>query len=165
MSIQGATSLTLQNLTIADNQATCDVCFDAGISNDTGANLTMRNVIFWNNTAGNAFNPWAIQHPAASGSNNLQYPQSRGSGQNDVAAAPGTTFADAILSPLADNGGLTQTMAIPSTSPAVNAGTSTNAPPKGSTRLQPLLLALSISARTNSRPMKFSQTDSIRDFD
>ncbi len=129
MSIQGATSLTLQNLTIADNQATCDVCFDAGISNDTGANLTMRNVTFWNNTAGNAFNPWAIQNPAASGSNNLQYPQSRGSGQNDVAAAPGTTFADAMLSPLADNGGLTQTMAIPSPSSAVNAGTSTNAPP------------------------------------
>jgi hypothetical protein len=115
-------------LTIANNQATCDVCFDAGISNDTGANLTIRNVIFWNNTAGNAYNPWAIQNPAASGSNNLQFPQSRGSGQTDAAAAPGTTFADAMLSPLADNGGLTQTMAIPSTSPAVNAGTSTNAP-------------------------------------
>jgi hypothetical protein len=128
MSIEGATSLTLQNLTIANNHATCDVCFDAGISNDTGANLTVRNVIFWNNTAGNAYNPWAIQNPAASGSNNLQFPQSRGSGQTDAAAAPGTAFADAMLSPLADNGGLTETMAIPSTSPAVNAGTSTNAP-------------------------------------
>ncbi len=128
MSIQGATSLVLQNLTIANNQAPCGGCFDAGISNDTGANLVMRNVIFANNTAGNAFNPWAIQHPAAAGSSNLQWPQSRGSGQNDAAAAPGTTFADPHLLPLADNGGWTQTMALASGSPAINAGTATGAP-------------------------------------
>ena len=128
MSIQTATQLLLQNLTIADNTAPCTVCFDAAISNDTGTHLTMNNVILWNNTAGNAFNPWAIQHPAAAGSNNLQWPQSRGSGQTDAAVAPGTTFADAALQPLADNGGLTQTMALPVGSPAVNAGATSGAP-------------------------------------
>ncbi len=128
MSIQAATSLLLQNMTIADNQATCNVCFDAGIANDTGTHLTMNNVLFWNNTAGNAFNPWAIQHPAAAGNHNMQWPTSRSSGQNEVAFAPATTFADANLQPLADNGGLTQTMALPNPSPALNAGDTTSAP-------------------------------------
>jgi hypothetical protein len=84
-------------------------------------------VIFWNNTGGNAFNPWAMQIPAASGSNNLQWPLSRGSGQTETAAAPGTTFADALLQPLATNGGYTQTMALPTNSPAINAGSATGA--------------------------------------
>jgi hypothetical protein len=128
LSIQSATNLLLQNVTIAGNQATCSVCFDAGISNDTGAHLTMNNVLFWNNIAGNAFNPWAIQHPAAAGTHNLQWPQSRGSGQTDAAAAPGTTFADAQLQPLADNGGFTQTMALLQTSPAVDTGDTASAP-------------------------------------
>ena len=127
MTIQAATSLTLQNLTIANNQAKCSVCFHAGISNDTGANLTMRNVIFSNNTAGNAYNPWAIAHAAANGSNNLQWPSTTGA-QAEAAVAPGTTFADAALSPLAANGGLTETMAIAPTSPAFNTGTSSGAP-------------------------------------
>jgi hypothetical protein len=90
--------------------------------------LTLRNVIFSNNTAGNAFNPWSMRNPATNGSNDLQWPLSRGSGQTDAAAAPGTTFADAKLLPLADNGGPTQTAAIPADSPALNAGTSTGAP-------------------------------------
>ena len=129
MSIQAATHFVLQNVTIANNTAPCSGCFDAGISNDTGANLTINNVLFWNNTAGNAFNPWAIQHPAVAGTNNLQWPRSRGSGQNDAAAAPGTTFADALLHPLADNGGPTQTMGLSSNSPAINAGDVASAPP------------------------------------
>jgi hypothetical protein len=128
MSIQGATSLLLQNLTIANNSSTCGGgCFDGGIANDTSP-LTLRNVIFLNNTGDNAFNPWAIQNPAAAGNKNLQWPQSRGSGQNESAAAPGTTFANALLLPLGANGGLTQTFALPGNSPAVNAGTATGAP-------------------------------------
>ncbi|MDR3389150.1 MAG: choice-of-anchor Q domain-containing protein [Rudaea sp.] len=128
LSIQAATSLTLQNLTIANNSAPCTGCFAAGISNDSSP-LTLRNVIFSNNTGGNIFNPWAMQTPATTGSNNLQWPLSRGSGQSEIAAAPGTTFADALLLPLAANGGYTQTMALPANSPAVNAGTSTGALP------------------------------------
>jgi predicted outer membrane repeat protein len=128
MSIQSATSLLLQNVTIADNQAPCSGCFDAGISNDSGAKLTMNNVLFWNNTAGNAFNPWAIQNAAAAGTHNLQWPQSRGSSESDALAAPGTTFADAQLMPLADNGGFTQTMAIPANSPAVDTADTASAP-------------------------------------
>ncbi|HEY0231615.1 MAG TPA: choice-of-anchor Q domain-containing protein [Dokdonella sp.] len=129
MSIQGATALTLQNLTIARNSAPCDVCFAAGIANDSGAALTLRNVIFQDNTAGNAYNPWAMLHPAAQGGGNLQWPQTRPvSNQQEAAVAPGTTFASANLADAAANGGPTETMAITPGSPAIDAGTSSGAP-------------------------------------
>ena len=129
MSIQSATSLTLENVTIARNTAPCDVCFAAGIANDSGANLTLRNVIFEDNVGGNIYNPWAMLHPAAEGAANLQWPQSRGSGQTESPAAPGTSFASAVLADPADNGGPTETMAISPGSPAIDTGTSTGASP------------------------------------
>jgi hypothetical protein len=128
MSIQAATALTLQNVTIANNLALCDGCFAAGIANDSGAALTLNNVIFENNIGGNVYNPWAILHPAAAGAANLEWPASRADGQNEAAVSPGTTFASAGLADLADNGGPTETMAIAPGSPALDAGTATGAP-------------------------------------
>lgn len=124
MSIQGATAaLTLENLTIAHNRALCSVCFAGGIANDSGAMLTMRNVIFEDNTGGNAYNPWAMLNAAANGAANLQWPQTRPvSGQQEVAVAPGTQFASAGVADPAANGGPTLTMAISTGSPAVDAG-------------------------------------------
>jgi hypothetical protein len=129
MSIAAATALTLENVTIARNTAPCDVCFAAGIANDSGDALTLVNVIFEDNVGGNIYNPWAMLHPAANGAANLQWPQSRGSGQVETAAAPGTTFAATGLADPAFNGGPTETMAIAAGSPAVDAGSSTNALP------------------------------------
>lgn len=130
MSIQGATALTLQNLTIARNSAPCAVCFAAGIANDSGDALTLRNVIFQDNTAGNAYNPWAMLHPAAQGAANLQWPQTLPvSNRQEAAVAPGTTFASADLTDPAANGGPTETMAILPGSPAIDAGTASGAPP------------------------------------
>lgn len=129
MSISNATALTLENVTIARNAAPCDVCFAAGIANDSGAALTLDNVIFEDNVGGNIYNPWAMLHPAAHGAANLQWPQARGSGQTETAVAPGTTFAAAGLADPADNGGPTETMAIGQGSPAIDAGTSNGAPP------------------------------------
>jgi len=130
MSIQGATALTLQNLTIARNSAPCAVCFAAGIANDSGDALTLRNVIFQDNTAGNAYNPWAMLNPAAQGAGNLQWPQTRPvSNQQEAAVAPGTVFASANLADPAANGGPTETMAIAASSPAVDAGSASAAPP------------------------------------
>ncbi|HET9031510.1 MAG TPA: choice-of-anchor Q domain-containing protein [Dokdonella sp.] len=119
----------LQNLTIADNIAQCDVCFAAGISNGSGLAITMRNTVLQNNTAGNAYNPWAMLHPV-SGSNNLQWPQTRpGSGQHEQAVTPGAIFANPQLQAIAANGGLTETMALIAGSPAFDGGTSMGAPP------------------------------------
>jgi len=130
MSISGATALTLQNLTIARNRAPCSVCFAGGIANDSGSALTLRNVIFQDNTGGNAFNPWAMLHAAASGAGNLQWPQTRpgSGGQQEGAVAPGATFASANLGDPAANGGLTETMALPPGSAAIDAGSATGAP-------------------------------------
>jgi len=129
MSISQATALTLENLTIARNTAPCDVCFAAGIANDSGDHLTLRNVIFEDNVGGNIYNPWAMLHPAAQGDANLQWPQSRASGQSETPVAPATTFASSVLGDPALNGGPTETMAIAAASPAVDTGTSTGAPP------------------------------------
>jgi hypothetical protein len=129
MSIAHATALTLENVTIARNSAPCDVCFAAGVANDSGAALTLRNVIFEDNVGGNIYNPWAMLHPAAQGAANLQWPQSRGSGQVETAAAPGTTFVAAGLGDPGDNGGPTETMALLPGSPAIDAGTATGASP------------------------------------
>jgi hypothetical protein len=131
MNLQGSDPLLLQNLTIADNRADCDVCFAGGIANPANAPITLRNTIFLNNSGGNAFNPWAMLNPVANGGNNLQWPQVRpGSfGQTELPVSPGSLFADAQLLPIADNGGPTQTMALPAKSPAVDAGSAMGAPP------------------------------------
>jgi hypothetical protein len=131
MAISGASTLTLQNLTIARNHAPCGVCFAGGIANDSGAALTLRNVIFEGNTGGNAFNPWAMLQPAANGAANLQWPQVRpgSGGQQESAVAPGTTFAAAGVADPAANGGPTITMAIAGDSAARDAGSATGAPP------------------------------------
>lgn len=129
MSIQGASALTLENLSIARNSAPCDVCFAAGIANDSGDALTMRNVVFEDNVAGNPYNPWAMLVPAAHGAANLQWPRLRPvANQQETAVAPGTSFAAAGLGDPAANGGLTQTMAVGADSPAIDAGTSDQAP-------------------------------------
>ncbi|MFO1493690.1 MAG: choice-of-anchor Q domain-containing protein [Lysobacterales bacterium] len=130
MNLQGTAPLLLQNLTIAGNRALCSVCFAGGIANGSNRPITLRNSIFYDNTGGNAFNPWALLNPIQGGSNNLQYPRERpGSfGQQELPVTPDAQFLDALLSPLADNGGPTLTMALQSTSPAINAGTATGAP-------------------------------------
>jgi hypothetical protein len=129
MAIQAATALTLQNVTIAHNAAPCAVCFAAGIANDSGAPLTLRNVLFEDNVGGNAYNPWAMLHPAAAGAGNLQWPQARpAAGQVEAAVAPGTAFAAANLVDPAWNGGPTETMALPPGSPAIDTGSVVGAP-------------------------------------
>lgn len=123
MNLQGSGGIVLQNLTVANNTAVCDVCFVGGINNSNGLPITMRNAVFLNNTGGNAFNPWTLRFPV-SGSNNIQWPQTRpGSNQQEAAVTPGATFADAQLMVIAANGGLTETMALPAGSIAVNNGT------------------------------------------
>lgn len=63
-------------------------------------------------------------HPVG-GSNNLQWPQTRpGSNQSEPQVTAGAVFANAQLLAATMNGGLTETMALPGASPAVDAGTS-----------------------------------------
>ncbi|GAB4443908.1 MAG: choice-of-anchor Q domain-containing protein [Chloroflexi bacterium OHK40] len=97
----------------------------------------VENTIFYNNTADNGPNDWNIQQHCSSeldhDGRSLQFPP-RLTGANffnDVTcfagkSAPGQTsdpqFRDALVQPLADNGGPTRTMAIGLDSPALDAG-------------------------------------------
>lgn len=122
--------VTIQNSSIVDNRADCTVCFAGGISNAANAPLTLRNVLFRNNTGGNAWNPWALLNSPVSGSNNIQWPQVRpgSGGQTELPVTPGSQFADAAVGPPADNGGPTPTLALLPGSAAIDAGTATGAP-------------------------------------
>lgn len=129
MGISATGTLLLQNLTLADNIAECAVCFAGGIANSAGLSITLRNTIFRNNTGGNAFNPWAMLHPV-SGSHTLQWPQTRpgSGGQQEARVTPSGLYADALLGPLGNSGGLTPTLPLLSGSPALDTGTSTGTP-------------------------------------
>jgi uncharacterized repeat protein (TIGR01451 family) len=118
----GASSLTLTNVTIAGNHADW---VGGGIVSGTAA-TTLKNSIVANNTAANGGNPWNIgkncSNLMGNGGGNLQWPTLNPNDGNDHACSPGITFADPRLAPLAANGGLTQTMALLSGSPALNSG-------------------------------------------
>ena len=118
----GASSLTLTNVTIAGNHA--DWVGGGIVSGPAGT--TLKNSIVANNTAANGGNSWNIQkncsNALGNGGGNLQWPTLNPNDGNDHACAAGITFADPRLAPLAANGGLTQTMALLSGSPALNSG-------------------------------------------
>lgn len=131
MHLSASGGVTIQNSTFADNRADCAVCFAGGIANSASAPLILRNVLFRNNTGGNAFNPWTLLNAPVNGSGNIQWPQQRpGSfGQQEAPVTVGALFADIALGLPADNGGPTETLALPAPSPAVDGGISTGAPP------------------------------------
>jgi uncharacterized repeat protein (TIGR01451 family) len=118
----GASSLALTNVTIAGNHA--DWVGGGIVSGPAGT--TLKNSIVANNTAANGGNPWNIQgncsNTLGNGGGNLQWPTLNPNDGNDHACAAGVTFADPRLAPMAPNGGLTQTMALLSGSPALNSG-------------------------------------------
>jgi predicted outer membrane repeat protein len=114
-------NITCVNCTIANNHA----------GNQGGAifgssAMTLRNTLFSNNTAHNDGNNWNIgqtcSNALADGGNNLQYPAGNPNCTSSI------SIADPKLSSLANNGGATQTMALPQNSPAVNAGNPSTCP-------------------------------------
>jgi hypothetical protein len=132
INVSASGGVLIQNVTIADNSAPCDVCFAAGINNANGVPLTLRNVLFRNNIGGNAFNPWTLRISPVSGSHNIQWPQVRPDsfGQQEAPVTAGAIFADVALGAPTNNGGLTETLALPPGAAAVDAGTATGAPPR-----------------------------------
>ncbi len=130
INVSATGGVTIQNATIADNRAECDVCFAGGIANAANAPLALRNVLFRNNTGGNAFNPWTLLRAPVAGSHNIQWPQVRPDsfGQQEQPVTADAVFADVALAPPADNGGPTQTLALPAGAAAIDAGTATDAP-------------------------------------
>ncbi|HTQ04377.1 MAG TPA: choice-of-anchor Q domain-containing protein [Polyangiaceae bacterium] len=116
---------TLTNVTIADNHSTADGQVAGAIFGD---GLTLKNTLIAGNSA--QYSP-GCDGKHASGGGNLQWP-------DGALCSDAPTVADPELGALRDNGGPTETMALPATSPALRLGT--DCPPtdqRGRTRSEP----------------------------
>lgn len=85
--------------------------------------VTLTNVIMSNNTTANEFSAVACHETFTDGGGNIQWPATKNNGNADTRCAESVLFADPALEPLADNGGPTETMALPASSPAVGLAT------------------------------------------
>ncbi|MDC0358985.1 hypothetical protein OAO01_09220, partial [Oligoflexia bacterium] len=130
------TTGTLSNCTIYSNQAQ----FGSGIIN--ASPLTIKNSII----ANHADNEWTPLNCTGSnnstvpglGQNNLQWPNGK---QSDMDCVNGITRADPLMGTLADNGGVTETVAPLSNSPALAAGNDCEATDqRGVARAEPCTL-------------------------
>ncbi len=124
MALTNTAAVDIINTTIASNVATA--AFAGGIAIGTPNQLRMTNVILANNSGGNRFVSWGINNAAQfDGGGNQQWPQVRPmGGGNEVPLVASVVFADPLLGPLLNNGGLTPTMSIGATSLARNGGVS-----------------------------------------
>jgi hypothetical protein len=115
-----ASSGTLTNCTFASNQAhgTNYAAFAAALF---GGPWTVHNTIFDGNTDNdNSGSESCSSGTSNSGDHDLQWPM----GGTDTPCVPGITFADAMLGPLADNGGVTKTVASSAAPAVIQTGTS-----------------------------------------
>jgi hypothetical protein len=113
-----AQDMDITNCTFAENSAD----YAPAIFSETGY-VRINNTIFADNFATADYRDQSCTRTADEGQNNLQWPDVRTSGADDLPCTEGTVFADALLDPLADNGGPTRTMALGDGSPALGAGT------------------------------------------
>jgi hypothetical protein len=141
----GATTATITNCTFSENQAGN---FASAIFN--GGTLAITNNLFYKNLIGTGYqsNPYggAVINKETNltvNDGNMQYPTDF-TGQwgtmKDYWLIAKVLTSDALLGTLADNGGPTQTMALPANSPAIGKGTATGAPAtdqRGTTRKSP----------------------------
>jgi hypothetical protein len=116
--IAGAGNFICTNCTIASNQAGS---YSGGIYG--GENITLQNSIIANNSSNNQ---WGLRQNCdqshTDGGGNLQFPAADTSDDKNTNCTASITIADPLLKALADNGGNTQTRAIPADSPAIDMG-------------------------------------------
>jgi predicted outer membrane repeat protein len=125
-------SATITNCTIANNSAGW---VGGGIlANDSP--VTVRNTLFYNNTAANGGNDWQIRQQTSreltDGGGNIQFPgllSNANNRFNDNTATANIRIVDPKLSGLQDNGGGILTHALLPGSPALDAGVTVSVPP------------------------------------
>jgi hypothetical protein len=108
--------VNVTNVTFAAN----DADYGPAIFKGREGTVTLTNVIMSNNTTANEYSAVACHETFGDGGGNIQWPDVKNNGNADTPCAAGVTFADPRLEPLADNGGSTETMALPVGSPAIN---------------------------------------------
>jgi predicted outer membrane repeat protein len=114
----------LVNCTFAGNKAEGGSgLFGAAIAGNP--TLTIQNTIFSNNTTKDCGAPMACQDGSSTGDGNVQWPDKHSVCTSaDPKCTPSTTYADALLGLLADNGGPTKTHLLAAGSPAIGIGSS-----------------------------------------
>jgi hypothetical protein len=96
-----------------------DADYGPAIFRGSSGAVTLTNVILSNNTTANEFSAVACHETFTDGGGNIQWPATKNNGNPDTPCAASVLFADPALEPLADNGGPTETMALPAGSPAI----------------------------------------------
>jgi len=114
----GASPVEIANSTFFAN----DADYAPAIFNGEGVPIGLKNTVFAYNTTPNEYSALACYEPLDDRGGNVQWPEIKPGGGDDVPCAEGVLFADPLLSPLADNGGPTRTMALDPASPAVDFG-------------------------------------------
>jgi predicted outer membrane repeat protein len=131
-SINYMTSVTLVNCTIAGNSVNAESATGGGVD-FTGGSASATNTIIANNTSSGSDPDFALGGATVtSNGHNLIGQMSSNSvfvdGDNGDQVGTAASPIDPMLASLADHGGLTETMALQSGSPAIDAGTSSGAP-------------------------------------
>jgi predicted outer membrane repeat protein len=99
-----------------------DADYGPAIFKGQSGEVTLTNVIFSDNTTANEYSSVACHETFGDGGGNVQWPDVKNNGNADTPCAAGILFADPGLMPLADNGGPTETLALPEGSPAIDIG-------------------------------------------
>lgn len=124
MALYGKTDIV--NSTIAYNYAGW---VGGGVSADNSP-VSVKNTIFYKNTASNGTEGWGIQQHTnralTDNGNNIQYPPKQTKNFNDTNATANITIADPKLGPLQESNGLL-VHSVPSDSPAAGLGASSGA--------------------------------------
>lgn len=132
----GAMAITLGrigivNSTFARNHAAYQAGAIHGGGSSADREITLTNTIFLENTLNEQDQPsetrWQGYHtnrPFVDGGGNIQHPRLKPTYNNDVNnnIVPVPIYLDPLLGPLADNGGVNQTMALLDGSPAIDQG-------------------------------------------
>lgn len=115
----GAAEMHLTNCTFSGN----DADYGPAIFKGQSAVVTLKNTLFANNTTANQYSATSCHEAMTDQGGNLQWPQTKKSGNPDQPCVEGIKFADPLLKPLADNGGVSATFALGAGSPAIDLGT------------------------------------------
>lgn len=111
----GASAVDIVNSTFSGN----DADYGPAIFKGQSATMSLKNTLFVHNTTANAFSATSCHEPLEDRGGNMQWPETKNNGNADPPCVEDILFADPLLQPLADNGGLGQTMALGAGSPAV----------------------------------------------
>ncbi|MBE9129811.1 MULTISPECIES: DUF4114 domain-containing protein [unclassified Coleofasciculus] len=155
----------IENTTIAYNHAGW---VGGGIAANNNASVTVKNTIFYENTADNGQNDWGIQQHTSREltdlGGNVQYPPKATNNWNDYNATATITIIDPLLGPLQDNGDRVPTHDVGNPEvkyagafPVNSTGTANNAPT--------LVTAISDSTASEDKPFSLDISNNFDDSD